>query len=63
MACKRCGVKDTHNRRYYCPGCGEVRCGHKRHGQWQVFPHFSHRTVTPKPCTGGPVDEIADRAP
>lgn len=50
--------------RYYCPKCGEVRCGIPRHGETLVMPHY-RKTESNKStkCLGGAVDVKEDRAP
>lgn len=65
--CKRCGgdmSRGGHADRYYCPKCGEVRCGWKRRGKYTVHPHYRHdKNGNDKPCVGGEVDPKEDRAP
>lgn len=65
--------KDNPHLNYYCPTCHEVACGMRRQGEWIVLPHYrndvealvkSQRApVFGRPCRGGPVDRVKDRAP
>lgn len=66
--CRRCNklCRDNPHFRFYCPGCHEVTCGMKRHGEWLALPHYRRtgvERVPNTPCRGGPVDEKEDRAP
>lgn len=69
--CSRCGNKGAdagRHPRYYCPLCGQVQCGMKRHGVFMVVPHYKRRSSDEdgwksSPCRGGPVDPREDRAP
>lgn len=55
--------------RVYCPACGEVTCGMKRHGVWMGLPHYRStraegtKLKKEKPCLGGTIDPETDRAP
>lgn len=66
--CRRCSQEGEHVR-VYCPACGEVTCGMKRHGVWMGLPHYRStraegtKLKKEKPCLGGTIDPETDRAP